>query len=318
MASQPSGNNEELLFIETEEVYFIIKGSPSSIGHSEEKALRVIKDESFEITDIDQHLYFKEYSYYEVIIERKNNAVVEFYHDNLNIRNKVTPTGRTGNLLSGNINFFGDIGYSDLYVKVKGKVHLKITLEVMPTKLDYKEDYKAILSDINKEIYNLAYGFLARTYLGTEINNKTNRSNTEFYSILNYLYVKLMKAVNLVMLYPHHELIKESRVVKYQNIKNTNMDTVKWLEKRPRLMKGKENGFIPAEALVVTKKITNDTKENGFLKFILLRMAERIDSFIRLYTAPPLKYDEAIVKELKKMHREIIKKVNTTFLKDIP
>ncbi len=315
MASQPSGNNEELLFIETDEVYLTIKGSGSSIGHGEEKSLKVILNEAVEIDNIDRYIYFKEYNYYEVIIERKNKSDIEFYHENINIRNKITPTGRTGNLLSGNINFLGDVGYSDLYVKVNGKVHLKITLEVMPTKLDYKEDYKAILSDVNREIYNLAYGFLARTYLGSEINNRTSGSSSEFYSILNYVYIKLMKAVNLVTKYPHHELIKESKVVKYQNIKNTNMDTVKWLEKRPHLIKKTTEGYIPTEALTVTKSITYDTKENRFLKFILLRITEKIDSFIKLYTAPTLKYDKVIADELSKMKRGIISIVNTSFLR---
>jgi hypothetical protein len=69
----------------------------------------------------------------------------------------------------------GDIGYSDPYVKVNGNIHMKIILEVLPSKIDYKEDYAAILKDVNEEIYNLAYGFLSRTYLAAGINNK--RSN---------------------------------------------------------------------------------------------------------------------------------------------
>lgn len=317
MVSQPSGNNDELLFIETEEVYFTIKGSNASIGHGVDKSLRVIVDETKELFDIDQYIYFKEYSYYEIIIERKNESTIEFYHDNANVRNKVTPTGRKGNLLSGNINFLGDIGNSDLFVKVNGKIHLKITLEVMPSKLDYKEDYMAILSDVNREVYNLAFGFLARTYLGAEINNKVSGSRSEFYSILNYIFIKLMKAVNLILVFPHHELVKENKVVKYQNIKNTNMDTVKWLEKRPQLLKKTDNGYIPSEALMITKRITFDTKENKFLKFILIRIIERIEGFIKHYAVPSIKYDEVVVIELVKIKREIIRKINTSFLKDI-
>ncbi|MBC2579177.1 DUF2357 domain-containing protein [Clostridium sp. DJ247] len=160
----------------------------------------------------------------------------------INIRNKVTPTGRTGNILSGIINFKGDIGYSDLYVKINGKMHLKITLEILPSKLDYKEDYIAILSDVNKEIYNLAYGFLGRTYLGMEINNKTSNSYSEFYSILNYVYEKLIRSINLVVSNPHHELTKDSKVCKYHSLKNTNRDTVKWLEKRPHFSRRRSQG----------------------------------------------------------------------------
>ena len=91
MNSQASGNNSELLFIETDEN--------------------------------SRCLYFKEYTNYEIVIERKNKTDIEFYHENTNIRNKVTPTGRGGNIISGIINFRGDIGYSDLYVKVNGNIN---------------------------------------------------------------------------------------------------------------------------------------------------------------------------------------------------
>lgn len=196
MDSQPSGNDAELLFIETEEVYFSIKGNNNAAGYGESKSLTVIVEGKERVDDINRCLYFKEYTNYEIVIERKNKTTIEFYHENPNIRNKVTPTGRGGNILSGIINFKGDIGYSDLCVKIDGNTHMKIILEVLPSKIDYKEDYEAILKDVNEEIYNLAYGFLSRTYLGTEINQRRSNSYTEFYSILNYVYENLMKAIS--------------------------------------------------------------------------------------------------------------------------
>ena len=287
MDSQPSGNNSELLFIESKEVYFSIKGNNAAAGYGESKSLTVIVDGKECVDDINRCLYFKEYTNYEIVIERKNNTTIEFYHENPNIRNKVTPTGRGGNILSGIINFRGDIGYSDLYVKVNGNTHMKIIIEVLPSKIDYKEDYEAILRDVNEEIYNLAYGFLSRTYLPAEINNKRSNSHTEFYSILNYIYENLMKSINIVLSKPHHELIKDSRVCKYQSLKNTSMNTIKWLEKRPHLLENIDGRLIHTQALQVTKKVTLDTKENRFLKFMLLTIIQKIDGFIRTYTATP-------------------------------
>ena len=52
------------------------------------------------------------------------------------------------------INFRGYIGYSDLYVKVNGRTHMKIIIEALPSK--------------------------SRTYLAAEINNKKSNSYTEF------------------------------------------------------------------------------------------------------------------------------------------
>ncbi|MGH4138225.1 DUF2357 domain-containing protein [Clostridium sp.] len=39
------------------------------------------------------------------------------------------------------MNFRGDTGYSDLYVKVNGHINMKIVIEVLPSKIDYKEGY---------------------------------------------------------------------------------------------------------------------------------------------------------------------------------
>jgi predicted component of viral defense system (DUF524 family) len=317
MDSQPSGNNSELLFIETEEVYFSIKGNKVAAGYGESKSLTIIIEGKEAVDDINKYIYLKEYTNYEIVIERKNKTAIEFYHDNPNIRNKVTPTGRGGNILSGIINFRGDIGYSDLYVKVNGRTHMKIILEVLPSKIDYKEDYESILKDVNEEIYNLAYGFLSRTYLAAEINNKRSNSYTEFYSILNYVYENLMKSINIVLCKPHHELIKHSRVCKYQSLKNTSMETIKWLEKRPHLLKKIDGSYIPTEALQVTKQVTLDTKENRFLKFMLIKIIEKIDSFIRTYTAVPWKKNGDIMNKLSAMKKAINNKLKTSFLKEV-
>ena len=60
MDSQPSGNNSELLFIETEEVYFSIKGNNGAAGYGESKSLTIIIAGKEYVDDTSQCLYFKE------------------------------------------------------------------------------------------------------------------------------------------------------------------------------------------------------------------------------------------------------------------
>lgn len=317
MDLQPSGNNIELVFIETEEIYFSIKGNDYAVGISNEAELNVNAPVKIIACELNENMYFKEYKNYEIIIEAKNNSKIEFYHDNDTIRDKVTPTGRSGKMLSGIINFRGDIGYSDLYVFVNGREHLKVTIEVFPSKIDYKDDYKALLNDVNKEIYNLAYGFLSRTYLGAEISNNTNSTYTEFYSILNYVYDKILKSIDIIINNPHHGLVKESRVCKYHSLRNSSMETIKWLEKRPHVMKNIDGRYIPSEALQVTKNLTYDTNENKFLKFILLSIVRKIDNFIFNYNKSIWKSDDEVIRKLSAMKKQIIRRINTTFLKDV-
>ena len=323
MDLQPSGNNKEIVFLETNELYFSIKANNDTVGISEYNSIKVHSCGDILQSEYNKNTYLKEYKNYELIIEGKTNKVITFYHENINIRNKITPTGRSGRMISGIINFKGEIGYSDLYVMVDGKEHLKVTVEIFPTKIDYKEDYKALLKDVNDEIYNLAYGFLGRTYLGAAINNKNISNYNEFYSILNYVYDKLLKSIGIIIDRPHHMLEKQYLVRKHSALKNSSNETLKWLEKRPHLIKNIDGRYIPMEALQVRKSITVNTNENKFLKFILIRIVRKIDEFIKrykeiYYNKENKSYrDEEVIKKLTTMKNEIIRRINTSFLKDV-
>ena len=97
MALQPSGTSkeEEIIFIETEEIYFSINGSNDSYEILNEATLKVSSKENLIISKFDEHTCFKEYKNYEIIIEGKNNSKIEFYHENYTIRNKITQKGNT-------------------------------------------------------------------------------------------------------------------------------------------------------------------------------------------------------------------------------
>ncbi|WP_294353774.1 DUF2357 domain-containing protein [uncultured Clostridium sp.] len=313
MDSQASGKNE-LLSFETSNLVFVLKGEKYGTNNQAEFKLDTYEEEVENLNFI-QGLHLMEYSNYEIIIESKNGASLEFYHDNLNIRNKVTKVTSRSKNLSGIINFKGEMGLTDFIVKVDGIEKLKITLEVYPSKISYKEDYQNILKDVNEEIYNLAYGFLGRTYLNSEINNMRNNDDSEFYSILNYVLEKFIKAIDIVLNNPYHALTKEERIVKYHNIKNVTSETIRYLEKRPYLMKNVQGRLLPSEALVVKKTVTNNVKENRFLKFILENILRKIDRFIIKF-----KNSGRDVEYLEKIYgfkRDIKRRINGSLLRNI-
>ena len=81
-------------------------------------------------------------------------------NDNLNVRNKVTRASRNHEILSGVINFGNEIGFSDLVIQIDGVNYLRLVIEVFPTKIDYQNDYKQIVEDVTKEVYNVVFDFL--------------------------------------------------------------------------------------------------------------------------------------------------------------
>ena len=163
----------------------------------------------------------------------------------------------------------------------------------------------------------MAYGFLARTYLSSEINNKSNNNDSEFYSILNYVFNKLKKSIDIILYNPYHELQKDSKVVKYHKIRNASNETIKYLEKRPYLMEKLNDTYLPKEALITKKTVTTNTKENRFFKFMLLKIIGKIDKFI-LKLKKFNNNDTEIIERLLSFKKEINKRMNSSLLRNIP
>ena len=207
---------------------------------------------------------------------------------------------------------------------MNNKEELKITLEVYPSKISYKEDYQAILKDVNEEIYNLAYGFLSRTYMSTQIINKKNNNDSEFYSILTYVFDKLIRSIDIILCNPNHMLQKQESIVKYHKVRNVSNESIKYLEKRPYLLNRVNNSYVPEKTLVVKKIVSEDTKENRFTKFMLIKIIKKIDAFIIKYEKNKKdenvteRYknnkDTDVIEKLKKYKREISRRLNTSFL----
>ncbi len=311
MVSQPSGNSIEIISIETDNLHFVLKGDNESVGVDDNAKIEVDGCGNNIVAIFNEHMHLKEYKNYEVVIMSKNNTDIEFYHENMNIRNKITPIMKNFSSLSGIINFRGDIGYTDIIVRVNNRDEFCCRLEVYPSKLSYKEDYVELLRDINEEIYNLAYGFLRRTYLGSEIGKDINNSQTEFYSILNYVFKRLIKSVDVVINNPHHKLEKENTIVRFHQLKNCGNDTIKWFEKRPHM--------LGIEALQTKKTVTVNTKENRFVKFMLINIIKKIDVFLKLYNDEYKRgaMDPKVIKRLESYKRNIKMKINTSFLRDV-
>ena len=106
---------------------------------------------------------FFEQQRYEIVIQSRPGTDVSFWHDNMYIRSSVTPVGEDAGILSGILNFGSDIGFTDLIIQIGHAEYLRLTLEVYPSKISYREDYKAIMTDVTTEVYNLAFDMLKKT-----------------------------------------------------------------------------------------------------------------------------------------------------------
>ena len=341
MDSQLTGSNE-LLYVQTEKVSVTIKGKathPNFQGieyKTGDSSIKVHCVDDFYVTlrdgdvpqfssksgEISTGIYstypiFYEQQQYEIVIEAVDGHKVSFWNDNLNVRNKVTRASRNHEILSGVINFGNEIGFSDLVVQIDGVNYLRLVIEVFPTKIDYQNDYKQIVEDVTKEVYNVVFDFLKKTYWGYQQSDKANSSPVEFFAVINKIYQDFIKAADIIMSQPHHVLETTHQVLPSHKVKKTDGRTIRWIEKHPDQAK-RVNGNIRIErAFALRKQVSYDTKENRLTKYILLSTTRKLETFKKNYIKLQRKEDQAVIAKINGMVKEINRRCNTTFLADV-
>ena len=227
---------------------------------------------------------FFEQQNYEVVIEPlEAGHKIAFWHENYNIRNKITPVGRSG-ILSGIINFRNEIGMSDLVINVDGAdEYLSLSIEVFPSKISYKDDYKAIVTDVTTEVYSLVFDFLKRTYDSFDITSSQQSSEVEFFAIIRKIYDDFISAADVILRHPHHELMQEHEVLPYYKAKRFDNRSLRWLENHPESVVSSGKNIRAEKILAVKKYVTYDTRENRLTKFMLEQTAKRLVRFKAQY-----------------------------------
>ena len=333
---------EELVNICTNLVEITIKGAtshplfPDIQYRDRESALRIACDDPFETflagepeTLLIQNLgrgcigqyrirpLFFEQQRYEIIIEPESGHTVEFWHENYNVRKYVTPVGKRGNILTGIINFGNDIGMSDLYILVDGRRYLKLTIEVFPSKISYKDDYKAIVADVTAEVYNLVFDFLRKTYDSFDISSSKQSSPVEFFAIIQKVYDKFIVAADMVISRPHHVLKKEYKVLPGHKVRRTDNRSIRWIEKHPDQAVRSGEQILAAKTLAVRKYVTYDTKENRLTKYMLETTAKRLENFRTQYLKLVRETDLSVIGRIDRMTQGIRRRCNTGFFKEV-
>ncbi|PGM61784.1 restriction endonuclease [Bacillus cereus] len=343
MVSPPSGSNNEieLVKIETEELSLTIKGNPYHEKYESLKEYHAMnademmyfhvdgKTESVSVFDArvqrldewNEHppIFFENRSYQLVVIP-KNNQQLSFYHEHPGFRKQVSSI-QMGSLhvLMGNLSFPNEVGNTTFEIKDDKDTLLTVTFEVFPSKLDYKDDYRALLDEVNDEIYNLAFHLLKRTYLGASTIYATNPSKSEFYRILNDSFEQFMKSISHIKRQPHHTLMTRHQLVRGEKIRKLDSVGMNYLRKRPHLLQGENS--IPTKGITAYKEVSYDTLENRFVKWMIQRVIHKIDDLLKVLE-PKSRFgrgvtDEDLLERVKNMKYRMKNELNDPFWRGI-
>jgi|GEM_PF-475439 len=239
---------------------------------------------------------FFENGIYQLVIISKTSNKIDFYHEYSEFRKAISQLDSGKNrILLGLLDFRNEIGYSTFSIKKDSNPVLDVTIEIFPTKLTYKQDFQNLLQEVNDEIYNLAYHFIRKTFItGSTISSK-KPSPAEFYRLLEYFFRLFIKAIQHIERFPHHQLEKEYEFVRGEKIRKTDQKTIKHFRTHPNLLFVADSGIeirntsyfidnsvkvLPIKGLNVKKTITFDTLENRFVKWMILRVINKLTDLL--------------------------------------
>lgn len=360
MALPLSGYKEiDLLRVESEELVILVKGRPvhptveqfqlhqNSKGEWEQATLEIVSfgnkyktyvfdpfigdntDGLRELKDGEMVFpCFYEQQTYNIQIESLSGNDLQFYHENKLLRQSVT-LFRKG-IISGNLNFKNDIGFSELQINSNGSPVLKIKLEVFPAKIDYKHDFQELLKEVNDELYNLAYDFLMRTYFHAKETPSIKQSLTEFFSIISLIFGKMVKALELVKINPYHKIAPIDTMTRVEKVKRFDHQSAKWLSKHQEILiqsttkQGITVGnqfYVPMKLRESKRQVTYDTFENRFIKWVLEKVSNKLaifhQEYLKLYKNDNSRFDLEIDKKLHGMIGKLQSLLRMEFLLNV-
>lgn len=337
----------ELLKIETSEFSLIIKGKPyherylglkqyNSLDFHDYMYLDVKGDgiEDIKVFDISlqkpvdpsvQRPIFFENGIYQVMLSPKTEKEYYFYHEHPLLRKAIDRVD-IGNsyVLLGNLIFQNEIGFSTFEIMGEEQSLLQITIEIFPTKLNYKKDYRQLLNEVNEEIYNLAYHFLKKTYQSTNIRLEGNPSPAEFYRLISVYFDAFMKSINQIERQPHHKLENRYEMMRGDRIKNIDNRSRNFFRKNSQLFEVVNNGIeindsllMPTKGLSRKKEINFDTHENRYIKWIIRRLLNKVEHLYTRYIQrnkwADRDQDSDIIALLAKWKKSLEGKLNSYF-----
>ncbi|WP_342042867.1 restriction endonuclease-like protein [Bacillus sp. OTU2372] len=349
MASLPSGSREdvELVHIETDVLSLILKGKPyhnryeglkhyRSMDYHDVMEFSVHGDNMQEIKvyDINQQQLvepsrlrpiFFENGIYQLIVLLKNGQELTFYHEHPLLRQAVSLV-KFGHqsMLMGNLQFQNEVGFSTFEIRANNKTILQVTLEIFPSKLDYKNDYKKLLDEVNDEIYNLAFHFIRKTYLGARLKLDGNPSRTEFYRLISHHFHQFLQAISRIEQQPHHKLEKTYEKARGDQLRKLDSTSRNYLRKRSSVFAEVEKGILfeskhlmPIEGLQIKKELTFDTIENRYVKWMMVRLVHKLEdlleSILNWNKRSLVEPDPELVEGINKMINQLQARLKNSF-----
>lgn len=180
-------------------------------------------------------------------------------------------------ILAGFINYKNEIGRSEIQVIYRANSETKtfrFGFEVLSTKLDYHEHWRAIVEDIEREYRMLSLDYMRRTFHGFAPNSNGEHPDIVWWSVFEGEQEKFICACRKLVDRPRNRLHGEATYARADKLKYTSHD----IENRLAEHRNETSHLYRVEQQI----LSNDTQENRFIKFALLQISKRYEK-LRLH-----------------------------------
>ncbi|OPZ75409.1 MAG: hypothetical protein BWY80_00159 [Firmicutes bacterium ADurb.Bin456] len=143
-----------------------------------------------------------------------------------------------GRILHGYVNFGSQVGRSEFTVLLDGRPEFGFEIEIFPAKLDYENDYRQILAEVQEILTGLALAYLRATFqlgLGFQTPQPTH---VEWLSLLRHVMDELERALRYIAARPVRGLDREPVMARVEKVKRVDASI------RSELRRGKGTGGL--------------------------------------------------------------------------
>lgn len=133
-------------------------------------AARVLEGEGAVRVDVaNEATAFAEETAYTLTAEALDGSAVTVEHDDPVVAGAFEALAP--GLAHGVVNFGGMVGKSRFVVRLDGAEHLAVTLDVCPSKLDYRDDFRHLLDDLGRMADDLALAWVSAAYVDARLDD---------------------------------------------------------------------------------------------------------------------------------------------------
>ena len=244
-------------------------------------------------------LMFLEETEYQILFESEDvGAVYDILHYINTINNKhfkpfrFSLSDNKKFKLAGTLNFRSYVGKSFLDVKKDNTLSLKIPIEVRSKKINYFDQYSAMIADLSQHSLNLIFEVNSPLYQEFELDYRKKETFYEDFMFLEYLFRRdnLPSIFEYLSKNLHSQLKNQHETVPISFASNINQTTLKNIISKPNnLIKSdsdyrivdKLNGYIPLELEQETHEDVIDIAENRFVKYFFEVIESLVDKLLK-------------------------------------